>query len=98
MEIFAVSIGVSNMTKKQKRKQAIENDKYIQSLSAPWKQIMSTLRYGRKELLYGAVFILTVALVISLYYIIMFNIWFVDGNVEYKPQNIKDAAEAVRGQ
>ena len=65
------------------KKQAIAEDKFIQSLPQPFKSIMVILKYNFKEIL-----ILIVVILVG--YILAFNIWLIDGHLEYKPQKIKD--------
>lgn len=71
------------MTRKEKKKNAMAEDKFMNSLPQPFKAVFGFLRYNFKE-------ILIIIILVLLGYILAFNLWCVGGHIEYKPQNLKD--------
>jgi hypothetical protein len=80
-----------------KRKKAILEDKYIQSLPKPLRWIMGNLKYGRREIYLLLAIIFGAAFFIVVSYFMAFNFYYIDGKIEIKPQNAKDVSDAIRG-
>lgn len=81
------------MTRKEKKRKALAEDKFLNSLPKIPRGILGVLKYNKFEI---ALFLLFISIVVILY-ILAFNVWYVNGEFQYKPQNAKDVAEAIKG-